>query len=138
MNTAAKLDPRAIRRGFLEFYAECGGPVESLVACEHGVADVVTDQFLLQLGPLENWLLTLGQSIAMATELSLYPEVGLYGDGDYESILELCTQMRVCCYGLTIQDGNAERFVRCIGAPTHSNHEQVKAWVENRHAIFLN
>lgn len=138
MTVATKLDPRAIRRGFLEYYTECGGPVSSLVHCEHGIADVVTDQFLLQIGPLENWLLTLGQSIAMATDLGLCPEIGLYGDGDYESILELCVQMRVGCYGLTIQDGNADRFIRCVGAPTHSNHEQVIAWVKTRHAIFLN
>lgn len=113
-----------VQAGYAMFLGECG-PVKQYVPCDSGVIDILTEQTVLEVKHASLWKAAIGQAIAYATDLNLFPEIALFGDFDYGPVLRKCTSLQIGCYGLITSNGDATRFIHGHGAPSYSNHEEI-------------
>lgn len=126
-----------VQAGYAMLLSECGS-VRQYVPCGSGVIDIVTEISVIEVKQVSLWKAAIGQAIAYATDLNLFPEIALFGDYNYAPILNKCTSLNIGCYGLMTSNGDAKRFIRGYGAPSCSNHEELIDIFGRLHRARLN
>lgn len=141
LKKGAWISEQVFREALVQFYKECGESPKTEVPCEVGRADIVTDATVVEVKQVGGWKQALGQAVAYASCLKLFPEVALFGDSrqhDFSTILRYCTQMNVAVSIWDTADGTAFGFILGQGSWSVSNTEELSHRIKVAHQSSLN
>lgn len=94
---SSPITEKALQRGIALFLAECGESPRQYVPCSTGIADIVSNTYVVEVKNVSGWKGAIGQAIVYASELGKFPEVALFGKGNFELAMKTCTQIGVGC-----------------------------------------
>lgn len=94
---SSPLTEKALQKGIALFLTECGESPRQYVSCSTGVADIVSNTYVVEVKNVTNWKAAIGQAIVYANELGKFPKVALFGRGSFELAMKTCTRIGIGC-----------------------------------------
>ena len=120
---AQPITESAMRKAIAAWFDECEeNPIEHY-PCATGIVDIKTDRTAVEVKEASLWKAAVGQAIVYADCLGLVPEIALFGDYDYQPVLETCTKLGVACTTYPITDGCARYMIEGTGCYRETNYE---------------
>lgn len=132
------LTERNLQQVIVDYLKECGEHPQEYVRCTAGIADIVTTYTVIEVKCVSLWKAAIGQALVYSRVFQLFPEVALYGRGNFPLVLETCTSMGIACSCYPSDSSLTAGMLKGLGAPTYDNLDDIGHGLKTARMAVLN
>lgn len=137
-NNPKPLTEKNLQSAIVEYLKECNESPREYVRCFYGVADIVTENTVIEVKDANNWKAAVGQVLLYNKCFNLTPEIAVFGKGNFELIMRACTELCIACCCYPSDSDLTRAMLENTGCWTYSNYEKVKHSIQVKHIARYN